>query len=569
MIADSALPVWSINPNWKNGITETLEWLSDVMRNSYGAEQVRALRLSPRRTFEVAFNPLDQERAFFDLWLSRLSSDEFMLPLWHDRGTLTADVVVGATFIPFDTTYREFVVGGMAILVGDDPFTFDKVVIEAISDAGITVTAGGVTQNWSIGGTSVHPLRRARLQDKSAAAAITSRLGEATLRFELNQANDIADEGTWDTLYGDYPVIVDEPNRRENLKLTFDGETVLIDNEAGLREMTDDAGRAFTMHTHLMMLVGRSEQWAFRQMLYRLRGQQGAVWLPTFNRDVELSRDRLATDALLDFKKIGYAYTGGVVDGRQDLLIDGTITRKITALGAAPSVAEERVTLDSALGTALPTGTFASFMDICRLATDAIQIDHITDSDGVAESNLSFRAFRDVRTAPDPINYPIPAAVTSADVCGIPAAEEAGCFAVPPTFEGWYYKVWVDIFNSNEGGEVRNDGDYNLDLNGGGVGSTITSNVEWINGRFGELTYYGIHTGAIWTIDVEGLPRPASWHLQEQHNILIRPAGNGLYNIPGLGFTIYIKHWTDGDVWTAVGGGAIGGAFPHEYYWDY
>jgi hypothetical protein len=44
-------------PNWKNGITETLEWLSDVLRNSYGAEQVRALRLSPRRTFEVTFNP--------------------------------------------------------------------------------------------------------------------------------------------------------------------------------------------------------------------------------------------------------------------------------------------------------------------------------------------------------------------------------------------------------------------------------------------------------------------------------------------------------------------------------
>lgn len=496
MVADSALPVWSIRPNWDKGITENLEWLSDVLRNSYGAEQVRALRLSPRRTFEVTFNPLNEERAFFDLWLSRMSSNEFVLPLWHDCGILGADIATGATAIPFDTTFRELEVGGLAILVGPDPFTFDKVTITAITDAGITVAAGGVTQNWSAG-TCIHPLRRARLQDQSAASAITSRLGEATIRFDINAANDIADEGAWDLIYAGYPVILEEPNRRDVLKLTFGAETVLVDNEVGLRELSDDAGRSFTMQTHLMMLAGRAEQWSFRQMLYRLRGQQGAVWLPTFNADLELSRNRASGDALLDVKKVGYAYTGGLVDGRQHILIDGAITRKITALGAAPSAAEERVVLDGALGAALATGATASFMDISRLASDNIQIHHITDSDGVAEASLSFRAFRDVRTAPDPINYPIPAAVTFPSICSAPAAEEASCIGFDT--RGAWGKIivrtnlgpctpvigpWQWIFTLKRAGVVQATMlavDNYTDYNGGG-GLQTDGSFDYLNG---------------------------------------------------------------------------------------
>lgn len=431
MIPDSDLKVWSIRPNWKDGITETLEWLSDVLRNSYGVEQVRALRLSPRRTFEAKFNPVDQERAFFDLWLERLASDEFMLPLWHDAALLDTSIATGATVLPLDTRYREFEVGGMAIVAGDDAFTFDKVTIAAITDAAITVAAGGVTRDWPAG-TLVHPLRRARLDDQSDSSAITSRVGEATLRFELNQANDI-DEGAWDAEYGSYPIILEEPNRRENIRVTFGMETVLADNDVGLRELTDDAGRAFTLQNHLLTLVGREEHWAFRQMVYRLRGQQGAVWVPTFNADVELSRGADAGDTQIDVKQVGYAYTGGVIDGRAHLLIDGTIPREITAVDVAPSPTEERLILDSALGSDLPAGVTASFMDTCRLGSDSIEIKHVTDSDGVAESTLSFRAFRDTRIAPDPTNYPIAVAARSGVNCGSPT--DGTCVPVLPAYD--------------------------------------------------------------------------------------------------------------------------------------
>ena len=421
MTADADLPVWTIKPNWANGITERLSWLTDILASSYGTEQRRALRLSPRREFEMTFNPIDDARSYFDLFLHRLGSLEFMAPLFHDRGRLSAAINVGAVTVPFDTTYREFAVGDLAILIGDDPFTFDKVEITAKTDADITVAAGGVVRDWPKG-ASIYPLRRSRISQESMFSALTNRVGEASLQFQLNQANDIADEGAWAVIYGDYPILLDKPNRRENLDLSYLRNSLILDNEHGLRELADDAGRAFTISANSYMMVGRAEHWAFRQMLYRLRGAQAAIWVPSFNRDFELSQDRLAADAVLDIKQIGYSYTGGAVSGRAHVLIDDSVTAEINGTGAALSASEERLTLAAALGTDLPTGSFGSFLETCRLSDDTVEIKHYTDTSGAAECQLNFRSFRDERVAVD-APFVTPTDVMNADPCGSVVAD--------------------------------------------------------------------------------------------------------------------------------------------------
>jgi hypothetical protein len=89
---DAELPLWTIRPNWREGILERLSWLTDVLGGSWGTEQRRALRLSPRRQFEINFNPIDAARSYFELWLHRYGSIEFMVPLFHDRGRLSASI---------------------------------------------------------------------------------------------------------------------------------------------------------------------------------------------------------------------------------------------------------------------------------------------------------------------------------------------------------------------------------------------------------------------------------------------------------------------------------------------
>jgi hypothetical protein len=454
MAADNELPVWTIRPNWRNGVLERLEWLTDVLGSTYGTEQRRALRLSPRRTFEMTFNPFNEARSYFDLWLHRMGSEEFMVPLFHDRGKLTAAVTAGQDAIPVDTTYREFIAGGMAVIIGDDPFTFDVLEITAVANDELTIEAAGLAHGWPAG-TAIHPLRRTRISQESLFAAITSRVGEAVLQFDLNQANDIAAEGAWALSYLGIPIILDEPNRRERIDFTYIRNSLIMDNETGLRHLLDDAGRAFTLQTYLKMMRGRIEHWEFRQLLYRLRGQQSPLWLPTFNRDFELSRSRLAGDAYLDIKKIGYAYTGGLIDGREHILINGSpaIAGVISGVGAAPTTAEERLTLSGALGQAMAAGVTGSFLDIVRLSQDVVEINHHTDTDGVAECNLAFRAFRDERTPPGVTFYPIP----EQEFRNAPCGEVETFMLINPDFEFGNATGWNGTLNIMSSGNTSGD----------------------------------------------------------------------------------------------------------------
>jgi len=444
---DDELPLWTIRPNWGDGIRERLSWLTDVLKSSYGTEQTRALRVSPRREFEIQFNPIDEVRSYFELFLHRLGSVEFMLPLFHDQGKLSAAVAGGATVIPVDTTYREFTIGGLALLLGDDPWTYDKLTVVDIDDGSITVEGGNVTRAWTKGAT-IYPLRRSRFEQESALAALTNRVGASRILFQLNQANDLPDEGDWDLLYNTYPVLQDRPNWREERRFTMQRNSLLVDNETGLRYLGDDSGRAFTFDTHNRMIRGRAAHWAFRQFLYRLRGQQNPIWVPTFNADLRLVRPAASPDARLDVKKIGYAYTGGAVSGRRHVLLAGSIIREINGTAAALSATEERLTLSAAVGTDLPAGTIGSFMEPCRLASDDVEILHYTDTDGTSECELSFRAFRDERTAPAILSTPIPEANMGVENCGEPALEESSCYFYE---SGWWARIIVEFNHYAEG----------------------------------------------------------------------------------------------------------------------
>jgi hypothetical protein len=59
-------------------------------------------------------------------------------------------------------------------------------------------------------------------------------------------------------------------------------------------------------------------------------------------------------------------------------------------------------------------------MDIARLSTDSIEINHHTDTDGTAECVLAFRSFRDERTTDGPLEHLIPETDMRTAPCGTP-----------------------------------------------------------------------------------------------------------------------------------------------------
>ena len=190
MIADALLPVWTIAPNWREPVVERLAWMTDVFGSETGYEQRRAQRLAPRRSIEALYTPVDAERSFFELLLQRLGRTEFMLPLWFDQGLASA--VAGST-ITVDTVNREFAVGSMALLLGNDPFSFETFTISAVAAGALTATVP-LTGIWPAG-TTVYPLRRGWLDGESV-EPVTNRVASARLRVNMDARNIRAVSGS-------------------------------------------------------------------------------------------------------------------------------------------------------------------------------------------------------------------------------------------------------------------------------------------------------------------------------------------------------------------------------------
>lgn len=423
---DVDLPVWTIRPNWKNGVLERLEFLTDVLPSDSGVEQRASARLSPRRSFEFTVNPTKQDRTYLDLALHRLGGDEWLVPLWHDQGVLTGTAEPGDNGLLLDNRWREHVDGGLALLYLDT-FTWEVVEVDSQTNGAIYLTAG-IDGIWPKG-TRVFPLRRMFARLDSSIAAITRRVGESRMLWQINETNDFDDNmpaGT--TYYNGAPIITIEPNRSANIDINHVRFADEADGQAGLIERLDTVNRAFQVQSHNWMVRGREAQHNFRRTMYYLSGRRRSVWLPSFTEDVVVSRPVAEGANAVAIEKVGFTYLGGPMPGRSRIWTGKEVLRH-SGMAAAPSTAEEALTLADPTEFEYDVGAPGSFLGVARLDTDTIEIQHYTDSDGVFECGATFRTFADDRETPEPIHLPIPVAVLQPFPCGTP--DDTPCTPLP------------------------------------------------------------------------------------------------------------------------------------------
>lgn len=421
-MADSDLPVWSFRANWKDGVTERLEFLTDVIRAQEGAEQRRCLRVLPRRTIEADFLLRGPERTFYDLFINRLGGATMMIPLYWDVTALSAATVATTTTrIDFDNTLREFAVG-LAIIMGKTALDYEVVEIESMDASGVNL-ADPTTRSWPVG-SKLMPLRRGIIDDVGTPTFLAGGVATISARFLLTVPNLWTPPGDPAPVYDGRPVFLDEPNWVDPLTTSYDRETVRLDTTLGIPYQTDSLGRALLGQSHRWFLNGREKLAGFRDLLYRRKGRAGSFWLPTFKHDLRLTNSPGSGATQITVENVGYRYTGGPTSGRQYIAIKhsgGTILRKVTSVLPGLTAATERLNLDAPLGLALSPGQVLriSFADVARFDQDDFEIQHHAGIDGLAECNATFRTFKATRTAPLPISFPIPLGIQNGLPCGV------------------------------------------------------------------------------------------------------------------------------------------------------
>lgn len=462
------LPVFTFRPNWRDVMPERLSFLTDVLRSDSGAEQRRSVRETPRRTFEVDFLLVGGERTFWDLFINRLAGGEVYAPLyWEAIGLKTKTTAGVTTSVAFDTRWTEwpYMSAGYALLMGQTAFDWEVVLIQSVNDSGVTFTEP-VERAWPVG-TKLVPLRRSVLDQVGDPSHDTAAVATVSTQFRVTGPNPWTVPTDTSDTYLTLPVFNDPPNWVEALDVTYARDIAALDTGVGLTYQVDPLGRAFVSQAHRWFLNGRQKLAAFRSMLYRHRGRAGSFWLPTFKSDFKLAAPATSGSPTLTVENTGFRYTGGPTSGREYVAVKaptGMIYRKIVNVLAGLTPETERIVLDSPLGVDLSVGLAPriSFMDTARFDTDDFEITHHAGIDSLHEVSATFRTFKNTRTAPTPISYPIPISLKDGTPCGtgvragawryLPIAVGDTTLRSAKNFDDSSWAVGVGPFGNNPGG---------------------------------------------------------------------------------------------------------------------
>lgn len=387
---------WPLLPDWSEGVLERLAWATEILASPKGAEQRRALRLTPRRGYEARIVVEGTERSMLDLLLVGWGARVFALPVWPDVQVLGSAVAQGATQILCATAHLDFRAGGLAMLRGPTAAEAETVSVQAVQ-ADRLVLASPTLAAWPAG-TRLYPARAATLAEQPPLRRLNDRAAEASVSFRMTEPC------AWplvlpSTLYRDVPVLETRPDESEDLTHTWQRLLLELDNTSALPARTDTTGnQGFSVQAHRWCLVGRAERAAWRSLLYALRGRQATLWVPTHAEDLVLLA---ATSTTIDVTNIGYTRLAQAKVGRRDIrieLADGSapLHRRITG-SSVIDASTERLALDVALGVTLTPGTVRriSFMALCRMDSDEVEIQHETDSEGLARCQVVMRSLRD------------------------------------------------------------------------------------------------------------------------------------------------------------------------------
>lgn len=386
--------LWPVPATWENGVRETLEWFSDLLPARNRKTQKRQLRQVPRRSIEFDIMTDDQLSRVTDTLLNDCGSRTWLLPIWHDVQQLAARLPAGSLAIPCRTAGFDFVQGGKALL-WREVNRWETVDIEDVQ-ADQLVLVESTSAGWAAG-TMVYPLRRGHLVEQPVETRWTDSKGTRPVQFLIDEPcawPEVLPAATYRT----YPVLEMRPAVGDDLSMSFNRAIEAVDVGTGPITLFDWPGRSFREAQVTWLVSGRDEASALRSLLYALRGRMQTLWLPTWNADLLLAVPVTATASSITVEWCGYTLYGRAQPNWRDIRVElwdgAVIYRRI--IGAAQSGVNEVLQLDSELGLSFDPAQVRviSFLVLSEQSSDAVELIHVTDSDGLTTVSTKFQGVR-------------------------------------------------------------------------------------------------------------------------------------------------------------------------------
>lgn len=411
------LPVFSVLPNWDNGITERLSWVTDVLVSEGEAQQRRSVRRYPRRSFEAAFLRKGVARMRMDAFFVGVGMSKFLLPIWHEQLPIVDGLSIDASGVVFpnkDTNAREFRENDLVFVTMGDPNDYDILKVGTVEDGRFN-WAEPPKRAWPPG-VRIYPLRLARRIDDPQMSNITDDVATVQARFDLVEP-DVRQESWGQTMDGE-PILRLKPDRGTPVQSTYSRKYYLLDNTSGQINVTD-TGRYSTLAMQLRaVLKSRQEAYAFRQFLAASRGRARHFFCSSYTDDVRPQGNIVDGTIDLHIEPMGYwQYFDRPQPLRLTLAFDmrdnaPTLYRRIVtgyavyktdghgAVIKPAQIISEVLTLDAALPEIdLAELVRISFITETHFDQDEFELHHVVAGQEVVELALALRQAQNPRKA--------------------------------------------------------------------------------------------------------------------------------------------------------------------------
>jgi hypothetical protein len=295
----------------------------------------------------------------------------------------------GSSSIPADTVDRGFVAGGRALLGDPDSDVRELVTISAVAADTLTLSAPTTTA-WPLG-TMLYPLRRARLTAAPELPRFTGLDTYGEVEFELTEPLDWR-TFTWPVTYRGAPVMTLAVDWSQDPLVTLPRTLATVDVQTGVQAVYDLPDVPLGGLQVVYTAVDRAAIADLYALLYALAGRLASVWVTSLARDFEPVASAGSGATSLDVEAFGLD-DADLPTTRRDIRIQfangSVVYRRITNV-TTPSAGVERITLDSALGTAITPGdgTVISWLWLARQSADVNALGYWTGD--CIETSLQF-----------------------------------------------------------------------------------------------------------------------------------------------------------------------------------
>lgn len=335
----------------------------------------------------------------YDIYVPLDNSPASNIIVRYDGGTVAVEGVDYA--IPFpDYTTDIYILFGSALAGFEIELEYDWAPVEGVT------TSDEVFPEFKAGKALVIPVRVARLGKSVSFQRHTIDAGQPRLAWRFESVDDA---GTGyepappaaPATYQGFELLTKKHSRNEPTDDPIEREFDLLDGKLGATaSYTPSVGPDRVQAFH-WICRSRADVTALKSFMDRRRGRAIPFWVPSFQRDFILGADFVAADDTVYFSGAGgdialdrfyfesmFAASGARRHLQFRTPAGVTVERKVIATPDYTTVQ-----LDAALGIDVGPATLVSFLRLCRLDDD--EVDILWHGNKAAEATLHFRELPD------------------------------------------------------------------------------------------------------------------------------------------------------------------------------